>query len=181
MTAMWAYIAQKQIHRLGEAAVEFRGAMADTAFRTAFNAKPNPAWQSEFDRSDRRLTQAAIWGVAAERYFLMNALAQVPKCVLRLPNDGLPDIRNQKAIRLLRDIDEHWEQPVGVGRSLTEMRQTDPDAGYGQVRWNNKHLWLGDVSLEEFADWVNDVAQQVRSTAAAAGVPMPDPDEPFAE
>ncbi len=70
------------------------------------------------------LTLGEYWQVGADRYFLLHALAQVRKCVIALPDDDLPAARDMKVLRLLRDIDEHWEQLDG--RSLQGCATATP-------------------------------------------------------
>lgn len=95
-----------------------------------------------------------------------------------LPSDHLPSVRDENVLRLLRDVDEHWEQ-VDEGRSLTELRATMPDIAAGMIVSNNKHVWLGNVSLDELRDWIQDVDRTVRARAEAAGSPLLKPDDPL--
>jgi len=78
----------------------------------------------------------------------------------------VPEFRDQKSIRLLRDVDEHWEQ-VENGRSLAEARVTRPDEGPGRIEYNNKHIWIGGFNtLEIFSG-------RMRSTRRCVSRPKP--------
>jgi hypothetical protein len=183
MTAMWADTTLHQINRFGKAMDEYRAADADYSFRATFEEHGVPSeWVSEYENANRYLTQHQVWNVGAERYFLLVALAQLRKCVMRLPSDDLPELRDQKMLRLLRDIDEHWEQ-LDNGRSLKELREWKPElnAAPGAFWFNNKHVWVGDTSLTEVASWVADVDRAVRHHAAGEDEPIPEPDDRLAD
>jgi hypothetical protein len=78
----------------------------------------------------------------------------------------VPEFRDQKSIRLLRDVDEHWEQ-VENGRSLAEVRVTRPDEGPGRIEYNNKHIWIGGFNTLEILQWADEVEEAVRQQAEA--------------
>ena len=61
-------------------------------------------------------------------------------------------MRGMKALRLLRDIDEHWEQ-LDAGL-LLEMREAKSNVQRGMVWLNNKHIWIGDLDTGELASWL---------------------------
>ena len=175
MLAMWTNIALCQIGRLEDAVGAYMTAEAEGSFRTAFEEGGQPSeWRETYEAYTATITQAQVWQLGAERYFLLNALAQVRKCVVNLPDDGLPKVRDMKVLRLLRDIDEHWEQLDG--RSLKEMRVSRPEAGPGQMWHNNKHIWIGDVDTEELAGWLRDVDRVVRERSATDGSQIPPAD-----
>jgi hypothetical protein len=85
-------------------------------------------------------------------------------------------MRGMKALRLLRDIDEHWEQ-LDAGLVL-EMREANSNVQRGMVWLNNKHIWIGDLDTGELASWLASVDRAVRERAAADGSPLPSPDVP---
>ena len=128
----------RQFERLDEAVDKYRQAAAAAAFRAAHKGRPSAEGEPTYRQSTDTVTLADYWQMCAERYFLLLALAQVRKCVLALPDDNLPHVREMKALRLLRDIDEHWEQ--AEGRSLMKMRQTRSDVEAGKMWFNNKHV-----------------------------------------
>jgi hypothetical protein len=177
MAAMWAEVVRQQTRRFEDAVEDLDSWRADRAFRTAYWSNPSAAWRPHFDEANSMMTQSEIWMVGADRYFLLSALAQLRKCVVALPDDNLPTVRDQRIIRLLRDIDEHWEQPVGTGRSLTELRITRPDVGPGQIASDGKRVWVGKVTTTELLTWAEEVDQAVRNRAEAAGNPIPPSDQ----
>jgi hypothetical protein len=177
MLTMWANIGLWQIDRLDEAADRYREAESAGLFREAFDTRGRPEeWRPTYEESRATITVAEYWEMGAERYFLLHALAQVRKCIIALPDDGLPAVRDMKVLRLLRDIDEHWEQLDG--RSLREMREAKPNVQPGMVWLNNKHIWIGDLDTGELASWLASVDRVVRERAAADGSPLPSPEVP---
>jgi hypothetical protein len=179
MTAVWADTALHQMVRFEEAMDTYAAARVDYEFRAAFHERGDPPeWASEYAAASQYLTQHQLWNVGAERYFLLHALAQLRKCLLKLPSDGLPRVREDKILRLLRDIDEHWEQGDET-RSLTELREWKPDLepGPGRFWFNNNHVWVGDTSLTEIYEWIEDVGRSVRERAGAGGSPIPAPED----
>lgn len=176
---MWADTARHQIVRFEQAMDTYRAGQADYAFRAAVHERGGPTgeWAASYDQANRYLTTHEIWSVGAERYFLLLALAQLRKCVLRLPADELPALQEHKVLMFLRDVDEHWEQ-IDTGRSLRELRKSKPylDAGPGRFWSNRDDIWFGDTPLAEISTWVDDVDQAVRDRAEAAGLPIPKAD-----
>lgn len=180
MTAMWADAARLQVGRFERAMDRFRETEADRQFRLTFDEKGRPAsWTEQRAEADQFITQRELWAVGVERYYLLLTLGQLRKCVMALPDDELPQLRESKTVRLLRDIDEHWEQDEEQGRSLREMRQWKPHLGVepGSLMWNNKHVWIGDLALGEITAWVLDVDRSVRASAELNGDRIPEATE----
>lgn len=171
MTAMWADVSRRQLARLTESLDRLNDALADSSLRAALHQNPSAAWEAEAATAQHVLTQGHLWRAGSDRYFLLLALAQLRKCVRLLPDDQLPAIRNASALRMLRDIDEHWDQG-DQSRSLQEMRRTAPDVKAGMFAFTKDDAWLGDVSLSEFSQWIDDVDMKVRENAASTGTPI---------
>jgi len=179
MTAMWADTALHQMVRFTEAMETYATALVDYEFRAAFHERGDaPEWAADYSAANKHLTQHQVWSVGAERYFLLHGLAQLRKCLLKLPSDGLPRLREDKMLRLLRDIDEHWEQGDET-RSLAELREWKPDfePGPGRFWFNNNHVWIGDTSTTEIYEWIQDVGRAARERAEAGGSPIPKPED----
>ena len=179
MTAMWADTALHQMVRFTEAMEIYAAAMGDYQFRAVFHERGDPQkWAAHYEAANKHLTQHQMWSVGAERYFLLHALAELRKCLLKLPLDGLPRLREDKMLRLLRDIDEHWEQGDET-RSLAELREWKPgiEPGPGRVWFNNNHVWIGDTSTAEIYEWIQDVGRVVRERAEVGGSPIPKPED----
>jgi hypothetical protein len=111
------------------------------------------------------------------RHMFLNAVAQLRKCVLGLDGFGVPvpQLQDSKLIRLLRDVDEHWEQ-VDQGRSLNELRQLMPDEGPGRIEYTNKYIWFGGMNTLELIHWADEVDKVVRQQ-----MPIPTLTEPLAQ
>ncbi|MGO8877317.1 MAG: hypothetical protein ACLQNG_16320 [Acidimicrobiales bacterium] len=179
LTAMWANAARLQISRVEEAMEPFRLGVSETQFRETFKERGEPSeWAEIAAEYTRILTQGDVWQVGTEKYFLLLALAQLRKCVVYwLPHDRLPGLRDDRVLMLIRNAEEHWDDPDG--RSLLELRRADPDIAPGMIRYNNHHLWIGDVSLDELQSWVDDVDRAVREHATASGSPVPLPGDEY--
>lgn len=179
MTAIWADTALHQIARFEDAVEAHAAAEADHEFRAIYHERGDPPeWTAEFEAASGSLTLHQVWDVGAQQYFLLHALAQLRKCLLQLTSDGLPRLREDKIFRLLRDIDEHWEQGDET-RSLRDLREWKPDLEPGPGRFwsNNHHVWIGDFSLEQICDWIRDVGRMVRERAEVDGSPIPEPED----
>ncbi|MGH8686043.1 MAG: hypothetical protein ACREUM_11920 [Nitrosospira sp.] len=176
MLAMWISVALWQIDRLDTALSRYRSAMSAALIRSSHQTQAHIQQPKETSSDGSEvITMAEYWQIGAERYFLLLALAQVRKCVVELENDKLPIVRHMKILRLLRDIDEHWEQIEG--RSLLEMRKVDHELEPGTIQFSNKHVWLGDVSTGELATWLIKFDFEVRKRSAMSHSPIVEPEE----
>jgi hypothetical protein len=184
MTAMWAHVVQRQMGRLIDAVEDFDLATTDAEFRARFatSQQPiHPEWVPVLAEATEQVTPRRVWAVGADRYFLLLALAQLRKCVVKLlPEDDLPHPRDEKMLRILRDVDEHWDKGDD-GWSLAELRQSSPHAGPGRFGFDHKRIWIGEVELGELEIWVEAVADKVRALAEADGTPIPTVDEPLTD
>lgn len=175
MAAMWAYAVGVYNLQLEEAIDQFQRDRLDLSTRKHFEDAPSEArqlWADHIANATGVLTVSSVWRMSLARNAFLNAAAQLRKCVLALRDLGsdVPEIRDQKLIRLLRDVDEHWEQ-VENGRSLAELHVTDPDEGPGRITYNNKHVWIGGFDTLEILDWAEQVDVAVRDQAQAEGAP----------
>lgn len=162
--AMWAFIVMRQGDRLDEAAAEY-----DQTLRE----QPRSAQPAD---DDYRYWWAT-WTFGADQYFFLAAAAQLRKCVLELPQDGLPEVPNDRMILLLRNFTEHWEDPTGS--SATKLRKLIPDAAPGRATYTKKDVWVEGVSTTEIVLWASNVARALRTHAAKSGNPLPNPAQPF--
>ena len=179
MTAIWASAARLQIARVEEAMELFRAGLSHAEFRKTFAERGEPPeWAGTAAEYTHILTHGEVWQLGTEKYFLLLALAQLRKCVVKLlRDDGLPGIRSDRVLMLIRNVEEHWDDPGGW--SVGELRRTDPNIAPGMLRYNNHHVWIGDVSLDELQSWVDDVDRVVREHATASGSAIPSPGDDY--
>lgn len=175
VAAMWAQIVYLQATRLEEAIDEYQEIVAGNLLGSAFEEAGKPTDWAEFVQSNRRLKMADIAKLAADKHFFLVAIAQVVKCASRLQGDALPDFKNDDLLRLLRNVDEHWEDPNGP--SAAALRRDYPDITPGHVYYNTKDIWLGTVSLMSILEWVSKFDYAVRLAAAESGSPIEDEPE----
>ena len=184
MTAMWVHTALFQAERFRAVMEEFDAGYNAAAFIGSFESNGRqPEWAEdavEMAEDARGFTRDLMWRASAERYFLLLALAQVRKCARMLPDDDLPSVRDEEAVRLLRDIEEHWEQDEDRGRSLRRLRETRPDVSAGQILFGVGQALIGHWALDEVEEWLDEVNKRVRELSTRDGYAIPSPDEPVA-
>ena len=175
---MWVFVVQRQADRLYDAVSEFNKAQLDQYFLDQREAGTlSDEWKSYVeDEVGSGMSWWVTWTVAADQYFFLLAAAQLRKCVLRLPNDGLLPVPDSKMIRLLRNFTEHWENPSGT--SAVELRELVPDAAPGRLVYTKKEVWIEGVSMFGIVDWARDVDRVLRANAARTGEVLPNPVEP---
>ena len=177
-TAVWCATALHQAERFEQAVERLNAALAETHWRRAIKAS-NRALRAEWEArhaADPEQVEALMfgdtWRLLAERYFLVLALGQVRKCVYLLPADRLPQLTDRRIVKLLRDIEEHWEQDVTMpqAKSLREIRKREPRFEPGRVAMSKHGTWLSEgVTVEDLTRWVSDVDTCVRARATAKG------------
>ncbi|TIC85540.1 hypothetical protein [Nocardioides sp. GY 10127] len=168
----WADVVYLQTKRLWDSTEHLFAAARDERIREQHVEQGSPAeWQGFVDEASRELTPRALNTAHADKYFLLLAVAQVIKCASRLPDDGLPSFGHESTLTLLRNIEEHWEDPTG--RSATELRESIPDIAPGRLRFDGKRVWIEDVSLADVVEWVSSVELRVRERASRLGPELP--------
>jgi hypothetical protein len=130
-----------------------------------------PEWANEARKARRRRspTNRDIATVAADKYFLLLAAAQLNKCVAGLPNDGLPTLQEADLLELLRNLEEHWEDPTG--RSGTALRKLIPDIKPGRLHYNKHDIWIEGISVVGLLQWAEEVDRRIRETLTDPGPP----------
>lgn len=179
--AMWAFIVLRQGDRLDEAAGEYNQAREDQHWLDQRDAGTlSEDWMSYVENEvGDGMNWWVTWMFGADQYFFLSAAAQLRKCVLKLPNDGLPEMPNERMILLLRNFTEHWEDPTGW--SAVKLRDRIPDAEPGRLAYTKKDVWIEGVSTSEIVMWAWEVDRKLRANAAEAGVVLPDPYKPRPE
>jgi hypothetical protein len=171
---MWAFVVMRQGDRLDEAAGEYNKALLDQFWLDQRDAGTlAEEWASYVDNEVGDGTSWWVtWAFGADQYFFLLAAAQLRKCVLKLPNDGLPEIPDSKMIRLLRNFTEHWEDPSG--ESAVKIRELIPDAVPGRLTYTKKDVSIEGVSTSGIVAWATEVDRKLRANAAEAGNVLPD-------
>ncbi|MEB8342568.1 hypothetical protein [Streptomyces endophyticus] len=171
---MWAFTTLLQADRLREAVGDLNAAQAEQFFINRREAGTLPdGWKAHTEREvGDGMSWRVTWTAAADTYFFLSAAAQLRKCALELPSEGLPDVPDEEMIRLLRNFHEHWEDPTGP--SATRLLQQVPDAEPGRVMYTKNDVWFEGVSLEGIENWAFAVQRVLRDNAAAAGEDLPD-------
>lgn len=155
---MWAFIVVRQGDRLDEAAGEYNKALLDELWLDRRDGGPLPEGASDVENEvGGGHVLGATWMFGADQYFFLVAAAQLGKCVMNLPDDGLPDAPDERMILLLRNFTEHWEDPAGW--STVELRNMIPGATPGRVSYNKKDVWIEGVSTSEIFAWAWKVDQ----------------------
>jgi hypothetical protein len=179
MALAWAEIVSVQTARFDESLMRFHNGVTAAQFRESFKDAGEPlAWVKESEDADGVLTQHDVWVLGADRHFLIVAIAQLIKCVGQLPKDSLPTLRDAGFLRDVRNMEEHRDEPKG--RSITKLRDIIPDIAPGQNAYTKKYAVIGgNVTVEQVADWAQEVDQKLRDNATRAGAPYRSNTEPF--
>ena len=182
---MWAYAVGLHHQELREAVVAYAQARHDGAIRNTILQAPPSArslFGDQLEKASSVMTIAMVWRMSMVRYALLCVAAQLRKCTLALNGlDALvPQLRDQKLIRLLRDIDEHWEQ-VEDGRSLAELRALMPDETPTRIVYNGQFIQIGGFDTREIAEWAVQVDAAVRAQLEEAGSPIAGLDQSLQE
>lgn len=176
---MWAFMVLRQGDRLDDAAGEYNKARLDQLRhdqRDTGTVSEDWAAYMENGAGDG-MNWWVTWTLGADQYFFLAAAAQLRKCVMKLPDDGLPDVPDERMILLLRNFTEHWEDPTGW--SVAELRNKIPDATPGRAAFTNKDVWIEGVSTSEIVVWAWEVDRKLRADATVTGDLLPDPYEPL--
>lgn len=178
---MWAFIVQRQGDRLDEAAGEYNKALLDQLWLDQRDAGTlSDDWTSYVKNEvGDGMSWWVTWTFGADQYFFLSAAAQLRKCDLKLPDDGLPEVPDERMILLLRNFTEHWDDPTGW--SAIELREKIPDATPGRSAYTKKDVWIEGVSTSGIVAWAIEVDRALRANAAEAGDVLPDPHKPLPE
>ncbi|WP_189061428.1 hypothetical protein [Longimycelium tulufanense] len=173
MAAMWASIVCLQATRLEDALDRFHEAWTDDQFRKDIEDAGSPAeWADVAANSyTESLTPEDITTLAADKYFFLLAARQLLKFIDLLPRDNLPRFKDAKLMRLLRDLEDHWENPGG--KAARELRKSIPDIAPGRIEYTKKDISFEGVSLLNILRWAESVDEKVREIATAKGTPIP--------
>lgn len=179
---MWAFAVAMYGEQLRREADHHVIAYRDAATRSHY------AKASEADRELLRehaanatsvVTVAAAWRLTLHRYAFLHAAAQLLKCVVALRKAGVaaPELEDQDLIRLLRNVDDHWED-ADTGRSIAALLKTRPDERPTRVVFSKYRVELGGLDTRDVLEWASGVNAFVRAEAEADGMPLVHPDDP---
>lgn len=158
---MWISFIYTQATRLEDAVETYTQLLLNRQLIATYEARGKPAELAKQARKARRsLNSRRPPPVGADKYFFLLSVAQLVKCVKRLPDDGLPNFDNSELIRHLRNIEEHWEQPNG--RSITALRESIPDIAPGRLTFTKKDIWFEEVSFIDALRWTRAVELKLR-------------------
>lgn len=183
--AMWAYSVAIYHEQLREAVESYAQARHDGAIRNTILGAPKGRqylFGDQLQKASKVMTIGTVWRMSMARYAFLCVSAQLRKCTIALSDRGIevPLIRNQKLIRLLRDVDEHWEQ-VEDGRSLAELQALMPEEGPTRVVYTGKYIEIGGFDTREIAEWAAQVDAAVRAQLEEEGDPIAGIDESLQE
>lgn len=158
--AMWADIVRLQVSRLEDSVAQFAEALSHERLRAVYERNGRPdGWERVVAEADKRLTHRVASTVAADKYLLLHAIAQLYKCLWKLgANQPTLGAWDGRFWRELRNMEDHWEDPEG-GAHLY-LRERVPDIGPGRIGWNNggESIWVEETALTDVLEWV-DVAE----------------------
>jgi hypothetical protein len=120
------------------------------------------------------LTVAAAWRLTLARYTFIHAAAQLLKCLVVL-GEAAPKLADQDLIRLLRNIDDHWEDADGP--SMTALLKRRPNERPTRVVFSNFRIEIGGLQIQDVVRWANDVDKFVRAEADGDLMPLLHPDD----
>lgn len=181
-TALWCATALNQAERFERSVDRFNNALEETRWQRLMAVTDSPhraEWEAQHAANPEQVEPLMFgdtWQLLGERYFLVLALGQVRKCVHLLRADRLPRMTDPRIVKLLRDIEEHWEQDVTSPQalSLREIREREPKFEPGRVVIGKRGTWLSEgVTVDDLTEWVADVDTKVRAKASAAGQALP--------
>ncbi|WP_315092843.1 hypothetical protein [uncultured Cellulomonas sp.] len=151
-------------------------AEADQRQSTAFMHTKHRESIGTLDPGDAttRFTYGRVWDLGTEHYLAFVLLAQVARAVDRLGLD-VPAYPGPLPIKLLRNLDEHWDEIDGS--ALRALRDLEPTVARGQVWFGGGLVKIGHATTEELLAWLDGVDSIVRAAAERAGKPMPSDDD----
>lgn len=171
-----AYVrqARRQIESFAEADKRMRAAFSDTNQRSQLGG--HPGWADSLAAVPEPLRYRHLWDLGTEHYLALVLLAQISKIVDRLPGDALPACPGTTPVKLLRDLEEHWDEVDGRARRM--LRASDSTiARAGQIEVVNDVRMIGSASEAELIRWLNEIEAGIRAAADRAGLPVPLPDD----
>lgn len=151
-------------------------AAADNQLRTAFM---HTTYRQQVGGHDHgvattRFTYGGVWDFGSAHYLALVMLAQVAKVVERLDLD-VPAYPGATPIRLLRNLEEHWDEVDGS--ALRALRQLDPDTVPGRVWFGGDRVAVGDATIDDLRAWLGAVEDAIRDAAESSGQWLPSDDD----
>ena len=144
---MWAFAVVMYGEQLREEADRHVAAYQDAATRSHYAKASEADRQLLRDYAARATsirTVASAWRMTLARYTFLHAAAQLLKCVAGLSKGGIatPQLEDQDLIRLLRNVDDHWEDADG-GPSMAMLLELRPDERPTRVVFSNFLVEIG--------------------------------------
>ncbi|WP_445162103.1 hypothetical protein ACTXG5_02000 [Mycobacterium sp. Dal123C01] len=179
---MWVFAVIEAERRLRDVKEQNLTAHLHAAFRKKFDESSDQEKELLRDQHEEWtsvITTGSIWRMTLARYSLLVAAAQLQKCVDQLRNGGadIPELSNESNIKLLRDIDEHWEQ-VTRGKSRRRLLAMRPDDRPGTVTYGLGRIDIGGgLTSHDIVQWAYLVEQVIREQAGIEGQSLVRPDD----
>jgi hypothetical protein len=180
--AMWAFAVAMYGEQLRAEADQHVVAYLDAVTRSHY-AKASDAdrelLREHAAKATNVVTVAAAWRLGLHRYTFLHSAAQLLKCVVGLEKVGVaaPKLKDQELLRLLRNVDDHWED-TDAGRSMAELLKIRPDERPTRVVFSKYRVELGGLNIRDVVKWAGEVNTFVRAEAEADGIPLLHPDDP---
>jgi hypothetical protein len=183
----WVEAAHMQVWRFDEAFGEEMSAEADAHHRRQLNDDSgiSESWRRSYDEHHERYDpqrpiRVPSWALQMQSVNELDLLAVAIRNVLRaqerIPERQRPEMGDQDALELIRNVSEHWDE-VG-GRSADELAVKHPRVDAGQIAFTNKEIWIGGehgVPLSRITAWLLRVQRALLACLANAGIEAPDP------
>lgn len=181
----WVECSFMQCERLENALSENETALFDARMRSSLNndSLHTKNWRESYDKNylpydPARPLRVPSWSlsmqVSSELDLLMVALRNVMRAKIRFPDALNVKMGDEKAIPLLRNILEHWDE-VG-GWSSDKLKDKHPNISVGELAFNGKEIWIGGfdgIPISRIRAWLRRVNQALVEALAAVGVKTP--------
>jgi len=160
----WTEAVIMQADRLQAALSELQVAYADARMRASLNAGDDEGsrqWRAGFDAEHSigtRPTRVPSWAlemqVANEGDFLLISVRNVLRAADRLPAAQLKRLAGETALKLLRDVAEHYDE--SGGRAERALKRDHPEILRGVLAYTKDEVWIGGergVPLSRVLAW----------------------------
>lgn len=169
---VWSEIAQFQLGRLADALGNLQFRIGEAEFYELWESRGrSPEWQQTIDDMERPGIHGDWRAASAEYHFALLALAHVARAVEALDDRAVPQFRDSNLLRLLRNFNEHWEDPDGS--SASRLRVERPGFETEPIQFTKKWLVFHEISDAELLEWLRAVEKSARKLLTSAHLPHP--------
>lgn len=172
VAVVWSSIAQSRLERLAVSLGHLQAFEAEANFYQQWEEAGRPAeWQSHVDEIGRPGIYGDWWMMTAEYHFALLSLAHVVKAVDALKDTSVPQFEKSELLRLLRNYQEHWEDPDGTSGS--ELKADRPGFAEEPIQFTKEWLVFQGISDDELLDWLRAVGISTREILQREGGEFP--------